>query len=418
MSSHGESLSAQRAGSSMSSLLRLNTELAQPSPLFFGYDIAAQFSNTLDAMLDGEPADKLFLVADKGVYSAHAFGRALCEARRDVELVLVDPGESSKSWDGLEALCEYMVAHRASKRSVAIAFGGGSIGNLVGMAAALLFRGIRYVEAPTSFMHLTDGVLSNKQAINGRSGKNHFGIYHAPLFIWADVRHLETEPARSMKAGIAEAVKNALISSPALATSLRARLRSDCRYAAAELRELALSAILAKLEILRRDPSEKRYALVLEYGHTFAHAIEWLAQGTLLHGECVAVGMKMAAHLANELGLIADSVVDLHYELIDGCLDLAPELPPSIDAAALLAAMKRDNKRTGANLRFVLLDGLGSCANPEGDWLVTVADDAYLADFAARFLGTYPWRPQKRVRTPAQATAARTTVRLPQPALA
>jgi 3-dehydroquinate synthetase len=84
------------------------------------------------------------------------------------------------------------VSKGASKRSVAIAFGGGSVGNLVGLAAALLFRGIRYVEVPTSFMHMTDGVLSNKQAINGRTGKNHFGVYHAPLFIWADVRYLET----------------------------------------------------------------------------------------------------------------------------------------------------------------------------------------------------------------------------------
>ena len=395
----------------MTSVLRLSTGLAQPSPFYFGYDMTAQFSNTLDAMLGAEPADKLVLVADKNVYAAHAFGRALCAARRDVELVLVDPGEASKSWDGLEALCEHMIAQRASKRSVAIGFGGGSVGNLVGMAAALMFRGIRYVEVPTSFMHLTDGVLSNKQAINGRSGKNHFGVYHAPLFIWADVRHLQTEPARSMKAGIAEAVKNALISSPALATSLRARLRPDCRYTPVELRELALGAIHAKLEILRRDPSEKHYALVLEYGHTFAHAIEWLAQGTLLHGECVAVGMKMAAHLANELGLIADALVDLHYELIDSCLGLVPELPSSIDATALLAVMQRDNKKTGAHLRFVLLDGLGSCANPEGDWLVTVADDAYLEDFVTRFLGTYPRR-----LPAARASAARTQARLPEPA--
>ena len=117
-------------------------------------------------------------------------------------------------------------------------------------------------------------------------------------------------------------------------------------------------------------------------------------------------------------GLIADSLVDLHYELIDSCLGLVPELPPSIDAAALLAVMKRDNKKTGEHLRFVLLDSLGSCANPEGDWLVTVADDAYLVDFATRFLGTYPWRLHKRVRTAAQATAARTSARLPQPALA
>jgi 3-dehydroquinate synthetase len=241
---------------------------------------------------------------------------------------------------------------------------------------------------------MTDGVLSNKQAINGRLGKNHFGVYHAPMFIWADVRYLETEPARSKKAGMAEAVKNALISKPELVADLRMLLRPDCRYTAEELRELALSTITSKLEILRRDPTEKRYGLVLEYGHTFGHALEWLSGGALLHGECVAVGMKMAAHMANEQKMISDRLVDLHYELIDSCLGLLPRLPPHIDVCSLVTTMKCDNKKTGNNMRFVLLDALGSCSNAEGDYLVTIPDDAHVSQFVDRFLRAYPGRPE------------------------
>jgi 3-dehydroquinate synthetase len=380
----------------------LSTELAHPSPLYFGYGITTQFSEKLDEATSEQPADKIFLVADESVYGAQDFGRLLLAKRPNAELILVAPGETSKSWAGLESLCEQLVARGASKRSVAIAFGGGSVGNLVGLAAALLFRGIRYVEAPTSFMHMTDGVISNKQAINGRTGKNHFGVYNAPIFIWADVRYLETEPTRSKKAGMAEAVKNGLISKPELVTDLRWMLRADCRYSATELTSLALRTIMSKLEILRRDPSEKRYALVLEYGHTFGHAIEWLSRGALLHGECVAVGMKMAAHLANEQGLISDELVDLHYELIDASLGLAPKLPAHVDAQSLVATMKCDNKKTGNSMRFVLLDKLGTCLNPEGDYLVTISDDAYILDFVTRFLNAYPrWcREGRSIRQP------------------
>jgi 3-dehydroquinate synthase len=390
----------------MNALRHLSTELTQPSPFFFGYGIEAHFRVRLAAALRAEPADKVFLVADQGVYAAHGGHEGLLKEIPEAELLLIEPGEASKSWAGLESLCEMLVCKGASKRSVVVAFGGGSVGNLVGLAAGLLFRGIRYVEVPTSFMHLTDGVLSNKQAINGRTGKNHFGLYHAPLFIWADARYLETEPVRSRKAGLAEAVKNGLISQPGLVDDFRSCLRPDGRYGATELSELALKTILSKLEILKRDPSEKRYALVLEYGHTFGHAIEWLAQGALLHGECVSVGMKMAAHLANERGLISDELVDLHYELIDSCLGLVPALPPHIDAASLFAAMGRDNKKTGESLRFVLLNGLGSCANEEGDWLVTIADNAYVQDLIERFLSVYPARLAKPHRSGTRAQRA------------
>lgn len=371
-------------------LTTLSTELAISSPLFFGYDIADRFSDKLDEFLIGLPADKVFIVADKTVYKIHGeLGRSLLEGRRNAEIVLIEPGEASKSWGGLESLCEHLMARGASKRTVIVAFGGGSAGNLAGLAASLLFRGIRYVEVPTSFQHLTDGCLSNKQAINGRSGKNHFGVFYAPTFVWADTGYLASEPERSLKAGIAEAIKNGLISQPGFIDYLQGRLRPDCLYTAAELSDLALNTIRSKLEIIRKDPSEKHYALVLEYGHTFAHAIESLGHGALLHGECVAVGMKMAAHLANEQGLISRQVLDLHYELTDSCLGLIPRLPPSVDAQSMFATMKLDNKRTGDSLRFVLLDGLGSCANEEDEPLVTIPDNDYIVNFLERYLRTY-----------------------------
>ncbi len=368
----------------------LSTELTTPSPLFFGYGIENQFCATLTQACAASPADKVFLVADKTINALHPELERSLDRQFSLELILIEPGEASKSWEGLETLCEQLLARGATKRSVVLAFGGGSVGNLAGLAAALLFRGIRYVEIPTTFMHLTDGVLSNKQAINGRNGKNLFGTYYAPLFVWADTRYMETEPIRSRKAGMAEAVKNALISQPELVPYLRDALRRDGNYFAEQLTELALRTIHSKLAILRRDPGEKDYALVLEYGHTFGHAIEWLSQGAMLHGESVAIGMKMAAHLAHERGMISEQTVKLHYELLDACLGLTPALPPQVNADTLMAAMKRDNKRTGENLRFVLLEALGSCAQEGEEPLITIRDDEFILGFLHRFLDAYP----------------------------
>ena len=220
---------------------------------------------------------------------------------------------------------------------------------------------------------------------------------------------LRSEPERSLKAGIAEAIKNGLISQPGFINYLQGRLRPDCRYTAAELGDLALNTIRSKLELIRRDPSEKHYALVLEYGHTFGHAIESLGHGALLHGECVAVGMKMAAHLASEQGLISKQVVDLHYELTDSCLGLIPRLPPSVDAQSMFATMKHDNKRTGDSLRFVLLNGLGSCANETDEPIVTILDNDYIVNFFERYLGAY--RAQGLSSVPHRGRRAVTAIR-------
>jgi 3-dehydroquinate synthetase len=255
------------------------------------------------------------------------------------------------------------------------------------------------VEIPTSFTHQTDGTLSHKQAINGRSGKNHFGLYHAPIFTWTDTQYLSTEPLKLKNAGLVEGIKNALIDQPSLLPHLRRSLRADGHYSAEESTDLAYKIILSKLEILAKDPSERNFAIVLEYGHTFAHAIEWLAAGTLIHGECVSIGMRIAARLAESLGAIDGELARLHEDILDFDLEMRPALPASASADAIIAAMKSDNKRTGSDLRFVLLEGLGRCANREGDWLITVPDAA-VKQILEAFLSRYP---TEKPKVPARA---------------
>ena len=371
-------------------LTTFSTELATPSPIHFGFGIAARLAETITRATADDPVDRIFVFTDRAVFDR--FGDELFDplAKRwsHTKIHLLPDGEASKTFTHLERACQRVVEQGATKKSLVVSLGGGSVGNVAGLVAGLTFRGIRFVEVPTTFTHQTDGTLSNKQAINGGSGKNHFGVYHAPLFIWTDTAYLRTEPKRVKQAGIVEGIKNALIQETAFIDTLRARLRSDCEYSDAELTELALATIRSKLGILRRDPGEKHYGLVLEYGHTFAHAIEWLAAGKLIHGECVALGMRIAARLAARIGLIDPDLVALHDELIDEQLGLRPQIPDDIDACTVVSAMRADNKRTASVVRYVLLERCGACSNREGDYLVTVEDEI-VTEVLAAFLDTY-----------------------------
>jgi 3-dehydroquinate synthase len=194
-------------------IVQLDNALNPTSPICFGYDIQAQFAEVFEQSTQGLPADKLFLLTDHSIFDLFGekfFGK-LIERFPNTELYFLPEGEACKTFEVLQKLCNHLVENGVSKQSVLIAFGGGSIGNITGLAAGLIFRGIRFIEVPTTLSHQTDGVLSNKQAVNGKFGKNHFGLYHAPILLWIDTCYLETEPLQFKKSGIVEGIKNGLI---------------------------------------------------------------------------------------------------------------------------------------------------------------------------------------------------------------
>ena len=350
-------------------VITLSTQLEKPSPFYFGYNIQESFASELEKYT----FDKIFFFTEPHLFEL--YGKELYDRISEKfsgVLEFIPPGEKCKYFSVLEETCEKLIAKGVSKKSILLAFGGGTVGNIVGLAAGLIYRGIRFVEIPTSMTGQTDSTLSNKQAVNGQSGKNHFGLYHAPIFIWVDTKYLKTEPPSSRRSGIIEGVKNGLISNAPFLDYLEETLNADVNFSDEELYQFVYKIICSKLEIIKRDPSEKGYGIILEYGHTFGHAIEWLEQGKLSHGESVSFGMKIAGELSKQLGLISDKDVKRHYYLIEDKVGFNNPFPKAITAEKLFKAMIADNKKTGKELRFVLLDKIGQCYNPEGDFLVTV----------------------------------------------
>jgi 3-dehydroquinate synthetase len=351
--------------------LQLRTYLKPEPALYFGNKITDELASLLKKL----DADCIYLVTNRVLMNL--YGNTILEAIRrkgmKCNFVIIQDSEDNKNFRTLENLCESLVEQNVSKASVILGLGGGCLTNIAGLAAGLIFRGIRYVEMPTTLMGVTDSCLSNKQAVNGAHGKNHFGMYYAPAFILCDTHYLVSEPIAGKKAAMAEWIKNGLISDASLAGSFDFALQRPLEaWSELDFHDLAYRMICSKLKILEKDPSEKGSAVTLEYGHTFGHAIEFLSHGRIHHGVAVAKGMCIAAELACRLGYISRAIVDRHYHLLGTLLGLDLSIPQEIAVDDILSAMSSDNKKTLGGTKFVLLKRIGECLNPDGDYQVSV----------------------------------------------
>ncbi|PWR21985.1 3-dehydroquinate synthase family protein [Zavarzinia compransoris] len=316
--------------------------------------------------------DRLLVLTDDRVLDA--CGGALLPLLRELcpVLVLSGPdGEGLKSLGHLSACLEQALAWGATRRSVVVGFGGGVVGNLAGLAAALLFRGLRLVQVPTSLLAMHDSVLSLKQAVNSAAGKNLIGTYYVPERILIDTGFLDSLPLREWRSGMAEAVKNALAVRPAMLPRLKEMLTPALDLSPADRHWLLETCLDAKCEVMAADRCEKKAAIVLEYGHTVGHAVELAAArhaavGAISHGEAVGLGMLAAARVAASRCGLPAADADLHRDLL-ARMGAPLELPPALASADVMALVARDNKRgyirpgDGA-AAMVLLEGIGKVA--------------------------------------------------------
>jgi 3-dehydroquinate synthase len=308
------------------------------------------------------------------------YGRALAAALpgRRLETVTIPAGEQSKTLAECAGLFTALAGLGAGRDSSVLALGGGVVGDLAGFAAACWMRGIGYVQVPTTLLAMVDSAVGGKTAVNLAEGKNLVGAFHQPAAVVADIDTLATLPAREFAAGLAEVVKYGAIGDAAFFDWLEANADALLRHEPAALVHAIATSVRHKAGIVTRDEHEAGERALLNFGHTFGHAIE-TATGydRYRHGEAVAIGMVQAARLSSRLGLAPAADGDRLARLL-ARFGLPVALDPPIDPQRLLGHMRLDKKATGAGLRFVLWHGIGRAHLADGiadaDVLAALAD--------------------------------------------
>jgi len=281
--------------------------------------------------------------------------------------VVVEEGEISKTYAGLEKVSEALIAAKIERNDLVIALGGGVVGDLAGFAAAILRRGVDFVQVPTSLLAQVDSSVGGKTGINSPQGKNLLGAFHQPVLVIADTAVLDTLSPRQFRAGYAEVAKYGVLGDEAFFTWLE-KNHSDI-FKGGSAREHAIAtSCRAKAGVVSRDERETGERALLNLGHTFGHALE-AATGfsdRLFHGEGVAIGMTLAAQFSAKLGMIGEGdAARVERHLIEAGLptrlrDIAGFAQEGLaDADALMALMAQDKKVKRGKLTFILLKAVG-----------------------------------------------------------
>jgi len=312
------------------------------------------------------PGRRAAIVTDDSVARLHlpALEASLRAAGIAAHVVRVPPGEGSKSFDGLKQVIDALLALELERRDLVIAFGGGVIGDLAGLAAALTKRGLDFVQIPTTLLAQVDSSVGGKTAINASAGKNLVGVFHQPRLVLADLDVLATLPERERRAGYAEIVKIGLINDPAFFAWCEANGAAVIAGADQDVLLHAVeTAVRAKAAIVAADEREAGVRALLNLGHTFAHAIEAeTGMGDrVLHGEAVGCGMAQAFRFSARLGLTGRDEsrrVETHLAAA-GFAVRGADLMDAVNTDRIVAAMRQDKKNEGGSLTFILARGVG-----------------------------------------------------------
>lgn len=277
----------------------------------------------------------------------------------DCEFVycIIPDGEEGKSPDVLLKLWNWFAASGLTRTDLVVGIGGGAITDIAGFAAATYLRGIDWIAIPTSVAGSVDAAIGGKTGANLDYGKNLVGSFHSPRLVLVDHSWFATLSDRDFAAGLAEVIKCGFIRDGQILTLIRNRDLQSIRENDALVLELIRRAVQVKADVVSGDFKESFDREILNYGHTFGHAVEKHAKYSLRHGECVAIGMAFMAHLQSELGLITDEVRDLHLTILTGI-----NLPITYlagDWPELRALMSMDKKSRGNTLRFVTITEIG-----------------------------------------------------------
>ena len=348
-----------------------------------GPDLLAQAGARISPLLH---RPRVAVLTDETVAALHldALRAGLAAAGVEMTALALPPGEATKSWPHFERAVEWLLAEKVERRDVVVAFGGGVIGDLAGFAAAVLRRGVRFVQIPTSLLAQVDSSVGGKTGINAPQGKNMIGAFHQPSLVLADTSVLGTLTARDFLAGYGEVVKYGLLGDAEFFEWLERNGPALARGDMASRVQAVTRSVQMKADIVARDETEQGDRALLNLGHTFCHALE-AATGysdRLLHGEGVAIGCALAFELSARLGLCSQedpSRVRAHLRAMGMKTDPA-DIPGDLPGAeALVDLMAQDKKVVDGQLRFILARGIGQAfvtSDVPRDAVLSVLEDA------------------------------------------
>ena len=316
------------------------------------------------AAWDGLPAAAAALVVTNATVAplyAARLRETLAGRYRAVHEVVLPDGEEHKDWTTLNRIFDALLSHGCDRKTVLFALGGGVVGDMTGFAAASYMRGVPFVQVPTTLLAQVDSSVGGKTAINHPLGKNMIGAFYQPARVVCDLDTLRTLPARELSAGLAEVIKYGPIADPGFLAWIEANIDALLRRDGAALAHAVRRSCEIKADVVGQDERESGLRAILNFGHTFGHAIEaGLGYGQWLHGEAVGCGMVMALQLSHRLGLIDDAFARRVTALIERAG--LPIVGPALGADRYLELMRVDKKAEAGEIRFVVIDGPGHAA--------------------------------------------------------
>jgi 3-dehydroquinate synthase len=322
---------------------------------------------TFTAVVTNETVAPLY--ADRVVKTLEGIGQK-------VKLIVLPDGEAFKTWEVLQKIFDGLLENSADRKTTLVALGGGVIGDMTGFAAACFMRGIRFIQVPTTLLSQVDSSVGGKTGINHPLGKNMVGAFHQPQAVIADLDTLKTLPPEELAAGLAEVIKHGAIADPEFLSWIEKSqdALNNCDPVAMEFAVRRSCEI--KSQVVAQDEKEGGIRAILNFGHTFGHAIEaGMGYGSWLHGQAVGCGMVMAADLSVRVGLLSNADASRLKKIIQA-LHL-PTQPPKLGVDRFMELMSVDKKAEGGEVRYILLNGLGQAK------IQTVDDDLVIQTLIA-----------------------------------
>jgi len=306
--------------------------------------------------------DRVGVISDANVFRHYGtpLVTALAEAGCNVSTVVLEPGEKTKSLPIADEIYGYLSMTGFSRQSLLLALGGGVVGDLAGFVAGTYMRGMAYIQLPTSLLAQVDSAIGGKTAVNHPSAKNLVGLFYQPAAVWADTAWLRTLPPEEFASAFAEVLKYALVLDPELFRIIREieslavlRDREDL------LADVVRRCVQAKVEVVQEDERETGYRRVLNFGHSYGHALEAATTfSRFRHGEAVAWGMILAQELGRTLGIVGDDWALASQDLVRRFLELPPLMDLSVEEVCPF--LRRDKKNTGGQCFFVFSTAPGA----------------------------------------------------------